>query len=279
MTSQTDRLIAVPEIAAEWEKAKAGDPYWSQLAKEKFLSPDKKDEFIALFRLSDRPEDKQVSLQYNVNTGYGVTELEDAINQAVGEKATVDVKKFGALTQNVLKDTIAEMTKAKQKEQTLALLGGFGGFSEIMNIGKTLTDSILNDTGVGGMLSFTSGGKAEESLEKSLQGITGINNNVAYNWQQWFDKTLKEKYSTDQELGYKTDTANEQIKVDAAFARDFIDKYLTPRFNTSKSMDEFVISLLASMISLKPLRLPSIDIVCSCVLALVISAIVSLRML
>lgn len=240
MASQTDRLIAIPEIAAEWEKAKAGDAYWSQLAKEKFLSPDKKDEFIALFRLSERPEDKQISLQYNVNTGYGVTELEDAINQAVGEKATVDVKKFGALAQNVLKDTIAEMKKAKEKEQMLSLLSGFGGFSEIMDINKSLTDSILKDTGVGGMLSFTSGGKAEESLEDSLKNITGINNNVAYNWQQWFDTQLKEKYDDAIELGYTANEAQEMVKIEGSFAREFIDKYLIPRFNTSRSMDEFV---------------------------------------
>ena len=239
-TTQTDRLINVPEIAAEWEKAKNGDPYWSKLAKEKFLNPDKKDEFAALFRLSDRPEDKQVSLKYNINAGYGVTELEDALNQAVGERATVDVKRFGALAQNVLKDTIAEMKKAKQKEQMLGLLNNFDGFAEISNINKELTSSILGDTGVGGMLSFTSGGKAGESLEKNLQNITGVNNNVTYNWQQWFDTKLKDKYNDAIELGYSDGEAEEMVKVDGEFARNFIDKYLTPRFNTSRSMDEFV---------------------------------------
>jgi len=239
-TTQTDRLINVPEIAAEWEKAKNGDPYWSKLAKEKFLNPDKKDEFAALFRLSDRPEDKQVSLKYNINAGYGVTELEDAINQAVGEKATVDVKRFGALAQNVLKDTIAEMKKAKQKEEMLGLLNGFDSFAEISNINKELTNSILGDTGVGGMLSFTSGGKAEESLEKSLKGITGINNNATYNWQQWFDTKLKDKYDEAIELGYSDGEAQQMVQIDGEFARNFIDTYLIPRFNTSRSMDEFV---------------------------------------
>ena len=237
--TQTQRLLNIPQIAAEWQKAKNGDPYWSGLAKEKFLDPSKPDEFTALFRLSNRPEDKQVSLNYNVNAGYGVTQLEDAINQAVGEKATVDVKKFGALTQNVLKDTIEEMKKAKAKEQMLGLMSGFGGFSEVININKELTNSILGDSGVGGLLSFTSGGKAEESLEKSLQNITGVNNSATYNWQQWFDNTLKEKYDQDIELGYTTQEAQQQVKIDAGFARDFIDTYLIPRFNTSRSMDEF----------------------------------------
>jgi hypothetical protein len=132
------------------------------------------------------------------------------------------------------------MQKAKVKEQTLSLMRGFGGFSEIMDINKTLTNSILGDSGVGGVLSFTSAGKADESLEKSLQNITGVQNNVTYNWQQWFDTALKTKYNKDIELGYTTDEATQQVKIDGAFAREFIEKYLKPRFDKSKSMDEFV---------------------------------------
>lgn len=240
MGTQTDRLLKIPEIASEWEKAKNGDPYWSKLAKEKYLSPDKKDEFVALFRLSERPQDQQVRLDYNVNTGYGVTELEDAINEAIGEKAIVDVKRFGALTQNVLKDTIEEMKKAKAKENMLSLIGGFGSFGEITNINKELTNSILGDTGVGGILSFTSGGKAEEKLTKGLQNVTGIGNTTTYNWQQWFDNAIKDKYNKDLELGYTVGEAKEQVKIDSQFAKDFIEKYLVPRFDKSRSMDEFV---------------------------------------
>jgi len=216
------------------------DPYWRQLAKDNYLNIDKPDEFVTLFRISDRPQDKQVSLNYNINTGYGITELEDALNQAVGEKATVDVKRFGALAQDVLKQTIREMKKAKSKEEMLGLLSGFGAFGEITNINKELSNAILGDTGVGGILSFTSAGKAEESLEKSLQNITGVRNNATYNWQQWFDNELKNRYQQDLELGYTTKEANEQIKIQGDFARKFIDDYLVPRFNTARSMDEFV---------------------------------------
>lgn len=238
-STQTKRIMSVPRVAAEWEKAKAGDEYWKSLAKEKNLDLNKTDDFAALFRLSQRPEDQQTSFNYNLNAGYGITELEDAVNQAVGARATVEVKKFGALTQNVLKDTIEEMKKAKQKEQMLSLINGFGSFGEIANINKDISNMILGDSGVGGILSFAGGNKAQESLEKSLQGITGINNNVTYNWQQWFDNTLKEKYNKEIELGYSTDEAKETVKVDAEFARNFIDKYLNPRFNTSRSISEF----------------------------------------
>jgi hypothetical protein len=238
--TQTDRLLNIPEVAAEWEKAQNNDPYWKQLAKEKFLDPSKPDEFAVLFRLSDRPEDQQIRLAYNANAGYGITELEDALNEAVGERATIDAKRFGALTQNVLQDAITEMKKAKAKEETLAMFRGFSGFGEIMDINKELSNSILGDSGIGGMLAFTSGGKAEESLEKSLQNITGVKNNATYNWQQWFDNELKKKYDQDLELGYSTGEAKDTIKIQADFARQFIDEYLNPRFNTSRSMDEFV---------------------------------------
>ena len=238
--TQTQRLLNIPGVASEWEKAKNNDPYWTKLAKEKFLDVSKKDEFAALFRLSNRPEDKQVAFSYNANLGYGITELEDAVNQAVGDQTSVDVKRFGALTQNVLKDTIEEMKKAKQKESTLSLMRGLSGFSEITNINKDLASSIFADSGVGGILSITGDNKSQESLEKSLQKITGVNNNATYNWQQWFDSELKKRYDQDLELGYTTGEAKNTIKVQADFARNFIDQYLVPRFNTSRSMDEFV---------------------------------------
>jgi hypothetical protein len=239
--TQTDRLLNIPDVASEWEKAKGGDAYWKEQAKEKFLDINKPDEFAALFRLSDRPEDQIIRLNYNANAGYGITELEDALGEAVGEKALVDVKRFGALTQDVLKQTIDEMKKAKAREQEMSMFKGFGAFSEISDINKELSNSILGDSGVGGVLSFMGGDKAQESLEKSLTGVTGVNtNNTVYNWQKWFDETLKTKYDENLELGYTTDEAKEQVKIEAGFAKEFVDKYLIPRFDESRSMDEFV---------------------------------------
>ena len=237
--SQSDRLLRIKEVADAWEAAKNNDPYWSQLAKEKYLDPTDKEQFTILFRLSNRPEDKQVAFRYNLNTGSGITELEDAINQAGGEKMQVDVKKFSALTQNVLKDTIAEMKKAKAQEQNLSLYKGFSTFGDILNVNKQLTDSILGDTGVGGILSITSGGKSEEKLEKEMEKLTGIKNNVTYNWQKWFDETLKTKYDQDLILGYKEQDVEKQINIEKEFAKNYIDGYLKPRFDTSRSMDEF----------------------------------------
>ena len=239
--NQTSRFLAVPEIKAQYESAIAGDTYWTNLGKENLLDPKKPDEFAALFRLSKRPEDKQIAFNRNINAGYGVTELEDAINTAVGEKGIVDVKRFGALAQNVLKDTIDEMKKARSKESMMSYLGQMGDMKEILNMGKTLSNDIMGDSGIGGVLAFNDkSGLKQESLEKNLQNLSGVNNLTTYNWQQWFDNSLKEKYSKDIELGYTTDEAKENVKIDSAFAKDFIEKYLNPRFNQSKSMDEFV---------------------------------------
>lgn len=239
--TQTDRLLNIPTVSSEWEKAKNGDIYWKEQSKEKFLDVNKPDEFAALFRLSNRPEDQIVRLNYNANAGYGITELEDAIGEAVGEKVLVDVKRFGALTQDVLKQTIDEMKKAKAREQNMSMFKGFGAFSEIVDINKELSNSILGDSGVGGVLSFMGGSKAQESLEKSLTGMTGVNtNNTIYSWQKWFDETLKTKYDENLELGYTTNEAKEQVRIEAGFAKEFVDKYLVPRFNESRSMDEFV---------------------------------------
>ena len=239
--TQTSRLLAVPEIKAQYESAIAGDTYWADLGKKNLLDPKKPDEFAALFRLSQRPEDKQIAFNRNINAGYGVTELEDAINAAVGEKGIVDVKRFGALAQNVLKDTIDEMKKARSKESMMSYLGQMGDMKEILNMGKTLSNDIMGDSGIGGVLAFNDkSGLKQESLEKNLQNLSGVNNLTTYNWQQWFDNSLKEKYSKDIELGYTTEQAKENVQIDGAFARDFIEKYLNPRFNQAKSMEEFV---------------------------------------
>jgi len=337
----TERLLNIPEVSNEWTKARNGDPYWKQLAKEKYLDVNKADEFSVLFRLSERPEDKQIIFNSNVAAGQGITQLEDTINEAIGAKAEVDVKKFAALNQTILKDTIAEMKRVRGEQEMLAFYRGFSGFTEVVDINKELSNSILGDTGVGGILSFTSGGKAEESLLGALENVTGMRNNVTYNWEKWFDEQIKNKYGLDYAtfepleekkdiiaaftnpieeqsafdsgtnqfrqsfldqagfdstesltnflegqgeegiqilntikgelndssksvllpiqarieadiktldeakdrslaLAYSTADKVEMMNIEAQFARDYIDEYLNPRFNTSRSMDEFM---------------------------------------
>ena len=72
-------------------------------------------------------------------------------------------------------------------------MGQFSTFGEIMDVNKSLSDSLLGDSGVGGFLPFMGkdSGFDSKTLEKQLSGVTGINNNVVYNWQQWFDDSIK----------------------------------------------------------------------------------------
>lgn len=187
-------------------------------------------------------KDKQLGVNYETLKQNQVdSDLESAITETLGEETIRKTKQFGALTQNVLKDTINEMKKAKAKEQALAFLGNLDGFQEILNVNESLSNSLIGDTGIGGILAFqgNTGAKAKESLEKGLQGLTGVNTSTVYNWQQWFDTNLKQKYDQDLSLGLSDKEAQEKINVEAGFARQFIDQYLVPRFNQSKSISEF----------------------------------------
>jgi hypothetical protein len=214
-----------------------------------YLNVDNPDEFLLVFQQSENEDDQRAYNELK-RSGLYITELEDAITGVVGEEALVQTKKFGALTQNVLKDTFDQLRRAKAKEQELALMGQFSTFGEIMDVNKSLTDSLLGDTGVGGFLPFMGkdSGLDSKTLEKQLRGVTGINNNVVYNWQQWFDDSIKKNYSEFEdeylELGYTADeaadAAEQQVNIQKSFAESYITDYLKPRFDESRSMNEFV---------------------------------------
>lgn len=170
------------------------------------------------------------------------TILESKLQTVLTQKDIQEQQMFGALTQDVLKESIAELRKAKQKENTLSLIRGLPGYDEIYSVNSTIANSLLGDSGVGGLLSLNRNtATTQESLEKQLQGVTGINtsNAAVYNWQQWFDTVLVKKYETGLTVADPVDTTK-QYEVDQAFATKFITDYLKPRFDTSRSMDEFL---------------------------------------
>jgi hypothetical protein len=224
------------------------------------------------------------------------TLLERTFAQNISTQDTQKEKQLGALAQDLLKVSIDELKKAKQKESNLTLLGGLPGYSEIMNINTTLANSIIGDSGIGGMLSLMGGGKDyEKGIEKSIAGITGINaNSTVYNWQKWFDETLLKRYENyevetrtygEDELKRLQKSAQEEINaynqnpslakpiyleiaekykqngnplnvnnmddfkkimfnIDMESKKEFVDTfikdYIKPRFDQSKSMDEFI---------------------------------------
>ena len=166
------------------------------------ISDDKPNDFVSLFLKSQRDEDKLALNDIEgLSEDFGTTtELEDKINQLIGEEQLEQVSQFGQLTKDALKQTVAEIQNQKAREQSMAFYKGLGSFSEIFNAGKTISDSFLNDTGIGGILPMSSRGRSyAEKLEDKLEGATGINNSVEYNWENWFQDTLSKKYSPNYE--------------------------------------------------------------------------------
>lgn len=154
-------------------------------------------------------------------------------------------QQFGSMTTEALKEAAGELVKAKQKERDLDFYMGLEGFGEVLTLNESIANSLMGDTGIGGIMGFvTNPSKAQESLEKSLEKVTGIPsfNGVTYNWQKWFEEQLTDKYAEGIEI---EDPANpgQMVKLDADFAKRYIDEYLKPRFDSSKSMSEFISTL------------------------------------
>jgi hypothetical protein len=151
-------------------------------------------------------------------------------------------QQFGSLTSDSLKKAADELIKAKARERDLEFYKGLEGFNEVMTINETITNSLLGDSGIGGVLGFvTNPEKAKESLEESLSKATGIPtfNGVSYNWQKWFDEQLAGNYEKGITVQDPTDP-NKTYTLTADFAKRYIDDYLKPRFDNSKSMSEFI---------------------------------------
>ena len=127
---------------------------------------------------------------------------------------------------------------------------GLPGFSEIYDSNKTLVNSLLGDSGIGGYLGMLGVNTRDvaKGLEDQLEGVTGIsNNNAQFNWDKWMNEELKPYYENlDEVEGMREDEDGNKITYDLTeeegreFVTKFIDEYITPRFNMSKSMSEFV---------------------------------------
>jgi hypothetical protein len=236
-----------------------------------------------------------------INTEEVNTLLERKFSEVLSSKDLQKEKQLGALAQDVLKTSISELKAAKAKEANIGMMKNLPGYNEILSINSTLTNSILGDSGIGGMLSMMGArGDVKSDIQKSIEKITGVSSNsTLYNWQKWFEDTLIKRYEsyeydikeyTDAELKQYQDRAKEEIasynkqvasgakdlvkpiyleiaerygesgkpldinniddfkkimfnadlESQKEFASSFINKYLKPRFDQSKSMDEFI---------------------------------------
>ncbi len=216
-----------PTVLSEWYKS---------------LPSDQKSQYDAgtlpvptLDYIPDRLRDK-------IKITKGTTILEGQLSTVFGEKEQQQQKMFGALTQDSLKQAAAQLQKAKLQEQQYDFYKGLPGLNEIMTINESISNSILGDTGVGGVFGWMGDNeKTQKNLEKSLFSATGVpsRSNAVYNWQKWFDDELVKRYESGLTVEDPLD-ASSTYTIDAEFAKDYIDRYLKPRFDNSKSMSEFV---------------------------------------
>ena len=234
-------LGLAPAFSTIQEWAAAQDPdvleRWYEL-----LPTDQRERFdegtLAVPTLDYIPEE----LRDEVVMTRGTTILEGELTGIITERDIQQQRMFGSLSQDSLKKSVDELRQQNMRQQLFDFYMGMEGFAELGNINESLRDSLLGDTGIGGILSWM--GDPEETgsnLEDMLSNITGIpsRNNTIYNWQRWFEEQLLPVYEGGTTIA---DTLDPDIvyEIPEEFAADYIDRYLRPRFDSSKSMSEFV---------------------------------------
>jgi hypothetical protein len=182
--------------------------------------------------------------------------LEKVVNKEVLSKELTEQDRFKGLGLDMMQATIDELNKVKAQQQELDIYKGLPGFDEIFSINSTLSNSILGDSGVGGLLGMMGTNTSElmDSFEEQLGQVTGINfGSAEYNWQKWYNDTLikdleEKSTTTGYGVSYDEETGEVEIgderttvyELEQDFKTNFIDNYVKPRFDLSKSMDEFV---------------------------------------
>jgi len=172
------------------------------------------------------------------------------INADTGDSSVIDINienlvnqenqnKFNYLVQDVLSKTVREVNKNLAKENNIKYLSNLQGFDEVINFTSNLSNSLLADSGIGGYLAMSGQGEAAKNLEKGVKSMLGQGDSMSYNWQKWFDGELADKYANLKEITNPED-AKQIHKIDEEFAKQFVENYLKPRFDSSKSMSEFI---------------------------------------
>jgi hypothetical protein len=186
--------------------------------------------------LTDKERQEFRDTILGIGTKKGKAPIDATIEQIVNQE---NQNRFNYLVQDVLKNTVEEVNKARQKESQYDFYAGMPGFDEILNFRSTLSNSLLGDSGIGGYLAMTGQGDAVKKLEKGVESLLGAKDSVSYNWQKWFDESLASRYENLKEISDPAD-AKKTYALDKKFAKTFIDDYLRPRFDNSKSMSEFI---------------------------------------
>lgn len=168
--------------------------------------------------------------------------LEGKVETTIGEETLKTQDRFSALTTDLLRTTVDQLKKANAEQRKFDLYSNLPGFSEIYNINSSLANTLLADSGLGGYLGMAgiNTRQYQRKLEEDLSKYTGIDKGYAtYDWNKWFDQTLTKRYEDMERIEGKLE-AGKQYELDEDFRDSFIEDYIRPRFEGSKSMDEFM---------------------------------------
>lgn len=126
-------------------------------------------------------------------------QVDVALQEVVGEAERTALTKFETLQKEFLEETRTKLKEAKRQEQELALYQNTSLGKEVLGFQDELNNSILGDTGIGGLYAMS--GKDTKDLQKTMglnlnmESVFGTKNGMLYNWQDWFNKEIEKKYS------------------------------------------------------------------------------------
>jgi len=153
---------------------------------------------------------------------------------------------FRGLAADLLKTTVDKLKEQKAKEAEFDMLRGLPGFSEIANMGGSISNSIMGEIGgAAGMagidMGMLSGGGGKDDFGEAISNMAGLGflQGAQYDWQKWFDGELSERYENMKKIK-GTEEAKKQYALEKEFMDSFVKDYIKPRFDYSRSIDEFV---------------------------------------
>lgn len=146
-------------------------------------------------------------------------EINDAFTKSVQASEEEQTRKFGELRQSALRDTIEALTAAKRQELNLSLLKSTSVGQEISSLQQTISDSLLGDLSIGGMMPKIGDTQTtKKGLDFGLSDVFGTKNGLIYNWENWFNNEIEKKYAGD------IDIPNDYVPAGSrTFSNGFID--------------------------------------------------------
>jgi hypothetical protein len=144
--------------------------------------------------IADIQANKEIA---NIDTR--LSEYDTALTKITGESEAKETQKAAVLQQKFLEDSRKALIDAKKAEQKFDLLSGTSFGQELLGMRENIANSILQESGVGGILSL--GGQKKDDLAQKFNlsldtgKVFGSNNGLLYNWEKWFFDEIEKKYS------------------------------------------------------------------------------------